>query len=351
MSNRNYWVLFSIGIFFLIVALGIAYFPGESTVEKEEISQSEAPSSQETQIVPEPVEDSIKSEPQSPQSSSSPIEEMPKASLSFDVVRVSEDGNLVVAGRAPPKQLVEIYNNAERFGEVDADDRGEFVWLPNDQLQPGVHEMHLEATLDDGRRIKSGDTVMVLVPELETDKNLKKTPLVIIVPEATETEMPLKVTQKPEPNTKEGEVPPALLLDQVDYDEKGNLILKGKVRPVAQIFAYIDNKLVGVHEGNEQGEWTIRPNQPIAVGKRILRLDRIENNIVTDRLEQPITRMAPTELSKDEQIIVQPGNSLWRIARRVYGDGLRYTIIYEANKNQIRDPDLIYPGQVFALPD
>jgi nucleoid-associated protein YgaU len=56
-------------------------------------------------------------------------------------------------------------------------------------------------------------------------------------------------------------------------------------------------------------------------------------------------------LAKDQTFIVQPGNSLWRIARRSYGEGLRYTVIYDANKDQIRDPDLIYPGQVFVLPD
>jgi nucleoid-associated protein YgaU len=38
------------------------------------------------------------------------------------------------------------------------------------------------------------------------------------------------------------------------------------------------------------------------------------------------------------------------LARRTYGEGIRYTTIFEANKNQIKDPDLIYPGQVFALP-
>ena len=44
------------------------------------------------------------------------------------------------------------------------------------------------------------------------------------------------------------------------------------------------------------------------------------------------------------------GDSLWRISRRAYGEGDRYTVIYDANQDQIRDPDLIYPGQVFVLP-
>jgi len=44
------------------------------------------------------------------------------------------------------------------------------------------------------------------------------------------------------------------------------------------------------------------------------------------------------------------GDNLWNIARAHYGEGLRYTVIFDANKGQIRDPDLIYPGQVFSVP-
>lgn len=50
-------------------------------------------------------------------------------------------------------------------------------------------------------------------------------------------------------------------------------------------------------------------------------------------------------------ITVQPGYTLWRIARDNFGDGVQYVKVFEANKTQIRDPDLIYPGQVFTLPD
>ena len=51
-----------------------------------------------------------------------------------------------------------------------------------------------------------------------------------------------------------------------------------------------------------------------------------------------------------DYVVVQPGNSLWRIARRLSGRGLDYVHIYGANQTQIRDPDLIYPGQVFEIP-
>ena len=49
-------------------------------------------------------------------------------------------------------------------------------------------------------------------------------------------------------------------------------------------------------------------------------------------------------------LTVQPGFTLWGIAKSEFGDGVLYVQVYEANKDKIRDPDLIYPGQVFTLP-
>ncbi|MEO0829799.1 MAG: LysM peptidoglycan-binding domain-containing protein, partial [Pseudomonadota bacterium] len=50
-------------------------------------------------------------------------------------------------------------------------------------------------------------------------------------------------------------------------------------------------------------------------------------------------------------ITVQPGFTLWGIANERYGDGLQYVKVFDANRELIRDPDLIYPGQVFDLPE
>jgi nucleoid-associated protein YgaU len=72
---------------------------------------------------------------------------------------------------------------------------------------------------------------------------------------------------------------------------------------------------------------------------------------VQARVEVPFSQPDfSTVTLTDDSVIVQPGNSLWRIARRTYGNGVQFTVIYEANKDNIRDPDLIYPGQIFNLP-
>jgi nucleoid-associated protein YgaU len=48
--------------------------------------------------------------------------------------------------------------------------------------------------------------------------------------------------------------------------------------------------------------------------------------------------------------VVSRGDSLWRISRITYGDGTRYAVVYRANRDRIRDPNLIHPGQVLLVP-
>lgn len=64
----------------------------------------------------------------------------------------------------------------------------------------------------------------------------------------------------------------------------------------------------------------------------------------------PSTDPAPASVAPPVSITVQPGSTLWAIAEANFGDGIRYVQVYEANKDQIRNPDLIYPGQVFKVP-
>jgi nucleoid-associated protein YgaU len=75
--------------------------------------------------------------------------------------------------------------------------------------------------------------------------------------------------------------------------------------------------------------------------------------------QAPIAAASPTQVASASPLVVvedvrtatvSRGDSLWRISRRLYGQGVRYTVIYAANQDQIRDPDRIYPGQVFVLP-
>lgn len=61
--------------------------------------------------------------------------------------------------------------------------------------------------------------------------------------------------------------------------------------------------------------------------------------------------LAPKLQAIGSAVIIRRGDTLWRISRRVYGRGVRYSTIYLANQTQIEDPDRIWPGQVFKVPE
>ena len=141
---------------------------------------------------------------------------------------------------------------------------------------------------------------------------------------------------------------------------------------VAEAFirVYVDNRPVDVAPVDSDGNWRIAL-RGVAAGIYTLRVDQVDTGgAVTSRVETPFKR-EPLEalIAAQEQIAarspsigtdgaspppslvtVQPGFTLWGIARERYGDGILYVQVFEANKEQIRDPDLIYPGQIFTLP-
>ena len=88
-----------------------------------------------------------------------------------------------------------------------------------------------------------------------------------------------------------------------------------------------------------------------------LRIDEVdEQGNVTSRVGATFKREDKGVLASQDDtdgvraITVQTGNTLWAISRERYGEGTAYVRIFEANRDRIRDPDMIFPGQVFSIP-
>ena len=274
-------------------------------------------------------------------------------SPTFDVVRINPSGDVVIAGRAAPNAAVTIFDGTREIGRATADQRGEWVFLPKEPLPAGSRELSLSAQLDGEAPQRSDQVVVLAVPERGKDLAGRPTsqpaqPLAVIIPR--EGPGPSAILQLPNPRPTESG---SLALDLIDYDEAGNIVLTGRAPPGTPVQVYLDNKPVGAATADQRGAWRMTPSAPVAPGTYTLRLDQLgPGGRVTARIETPFQRAEPQrELAPGEaQVVVQPGNSLWRLARRVYGEGVRFTVIYDANRDNIRDPDLIYPGQVFTVP-
>ena len=274
------------------------------------------------------------------------------AGPSFDLVRITPDGEAVIAGRAAPGAAVTVYNGDSVVGQATADYRGEWVVVPESPIPPGSTRLSIEARAKDGTFRRSEKVVVLVVPERkalvagEADGG-RKDALAVLVPR--EGKGASKVLQGPR---REGEAQVGEpQLGSVDYDVDGNLILSGRGKAGAEVRVYLDNKILGDAPVSGDNLWELKPERAVPAGTYKLRIDQLLAGKVIGRIEVPFTRTPPDpQLPEGGLIVVKPGQSLWRIARQSYGQGIMYTVIYSANREQIRDPDLIYPGQVFAIP-
>ena len=152
-----------------------------------------------------------------------------------------------------------------------------------------------------------------------------------------------------------------LALDSIAYDPLGNVTLSGRSNPDGLVRFYVDNEAISAAKTDDTGYWETDLSDVIP-GTYTLRIDELGlRGDVVSRLESPFKRedrqklaalIAPSSSPVRINIVtVQPGNTLWAIARKRYGDGLLYVRVFEANRDKIKDPDLIYPGQLFDLPD
>ncbi len=194
-------------------------------------------------------------------------------------------------------------------------------------------------------------TAALSTPEAEPEA-----PAVIIADETG-----VRVLQDPSSSP---EVADNVVIDAITYDAEGEVQLSGRAPADGFVRVYVNNKPVEIGTVGADGQWqTSLPD--IDTGVYTLRVDQVDPaGAVISRAETPFRREAPEDiqaLSVERQeaettpllelVTVQPGNTLWEISNQAYGDGVLYVRLFEANKDKIRDPNLIYPGQVFSIPN
>jgi nucleoid-associated protein YgaU len=297
---------------------------------------------------------------------------------SFDLVRVERDGSAVIAGRAMPGSTVSIWANGDTLiGKTLVGKRGDWVIISDVPLPGGNSSLTMKMVLPDGNMTVTSPQIVAIsrpqpdpgkvagaAPASGGEKNASDAkpadsggaeqpetpdePLVVV----SEQGKASKILQAPKSVTDFGE---RLVFHTVDYDDSGQIVISGKAGKNTLLRAYLNNEFIGETQADKDGQWSLRAQRHVKPGLYQLRVDQLNKaGKVMSRVEVPFERAAPEAIAKarkNGEVIIQPGDNLWNISRAFYGTGMQYTVIYEANKNKIRDPDRIYPGQIFATPD
>ncbi len=167
-------------------------------------------------------------------------------------------------------------------------------------------------------------------------------------------------------------------IEAVEAETAGALYAAGASNPGTTIRVYFDGELIGETRAGDEGRWLLETDRKLSAGKYAVRVEQVvpqdgnvraRREVSFTRSEELVSLIPATNSAKTDRpdsdgtsqtasnapqlpnaVIIRKGDNLWSISRRLYGSGTRYTTIYGANGNQIRNPSLIYPGQVFILP-
>lgn len=165
--------------------------------------------------------------------------------------------------------------------------------------------------------------------------------------------------------------PPEVSVAAVEAETDGSLYIAGTASTKEPVRVYVDDELVGEAKPTEGGTWLLETKRDVAPGEYTIRADQVEQGSgkVIVRAEVPFEREVEVAVLKQssesgdavsaetsgqiaapQTVIIKRGDNLWRISRSLYGRGIRYSTIYRANRDQIRNPNRIYPGQVLVMP-
>jgi nucleoid-associated protein YgaU len=215
----------------------------------------------------------------------------------FDVGRIEGNGEAaVIAGQAAPGAKVELLRDGQPLDSVVADASGQFVMTPP-KLPAGSYELTLRAKAPDGTVTQSARTMPVTVAEAAP-------PAPAARPEAKQADKP---------------------------DDKSDVVAALPSQRVASASDKLRPRLTGAPKPRLMAR---APSAPAAT-------------TVASASPADIFNRAPADAGSR---VIARGDSLWTLSRLAYGDGARYAVIFNANRDKIHNPNLIYPGQTFVMP-
>ena len=299
---------------------------------------------------------------------------------SFDVARIEPTGEAVIAGRAAPGATVELLRNGEPHDRAVADQSGQFVMIAP-RLPSGTYDLTLRARQPDGKQVTSKQSVAVVLEPKSTER-----PVVALV---TPNKPTVVLSQPADAKPTAG----AVVVEAVEVEPGGKFHVSGQARPGAALRLYLNDSFITAVTAAPDGRFAVTINEGVAAGNYRVRVDEASaSGTVRARAEVPfnapettasVSAQATASKRPDSAATQQPqlaaaggstvlpdsgspastvvvpkittttvsrGDSLWRLSQSSYGAGTRYAVIYKANKGQIRNPNLIYPGQILVVP-
>ena len=240
--------------------------------------------------------------------------------VTIDTISYSSNGDVILGGRGQAGNFVRIYldNQPIATSEIAADG----YWAVElSDIEPGIYTLRIDELNPSGDVVSRAETPF----KREAAEELAELMAVETQAEEPRVEVPSESAVVAKAEAEEAQRPAVVQVEPETAPEK----------PLAQTVTQV--------------EVNVQPEVAALDGQ----VEQSSNggSAVVEELPAETAPALRAPSKKFRVRTVQPGSTLWAIAKESYGAGIEYFKVFEANKERIRDPDLIYPGQVFEIPD
>ena len=275
----------------------------------------------------------------------------------IDIIKVSPDGSFVIAGKGQPNSNINILDKGNLIESTTVDNDGNWVIVSKENLKTGDNLISIDQINNNGLVLRHKQLFITKIDEHKKDQ-----PLVISVP--NKNDQNISIIQQPSEKQKIYKVENDLGIQKkiksnkkifnvktIFFNENGFVSIQGEVNFGKRIELYINKKIMEIIQ-IENSKWQYNSDTIFDYGLHdllvVLKSDKDE---ILDKITLPFMRVEmPYNDVPENFILIKPGDMLWTIAYRLYGDPFKYIQIFEENKDQITNPDLIFPGQLFSIP-
>ena len=274
-----------------------------------------------------------------------------------DILKVGPDGSYIIAGKGKPNSTISLLEKGNKIESVDADKSGNWIIVSQDNLESGDNLLIINQDNIDGTSTQSKEIYVTKI-----DKENETKPLVIEI--VNDDGGKLSIIQSPSIKKLDSNVENDLTLSEkhinkknvfkiqsVSFSQDGSLSIQGIANYGSNIEILVNKNLSSIFLKNKP-EWIFNSSYKLGYGMHKLVANlKSQDNIILDSITLPFMRSEmPSGALPDNYVLIKPGDMLWTISYKIYGNPLKYIEIYKENRDQISNPDLIFPGQVFSIP-
>jgi hypothetical protein len=257
--------------------------------------------------------------------------------VTFDIIRISQDGDAIMAGKSEPNLEIFLFENKKKISSFFSDANGEWVWISDNPLTEGLKIFNIRCFNEAGKESESSQEIYVL-----GDKKSSSKPIVLKVDSRNLDDINIYNTEY---------IDNSLTLDILNYYPKKKLTISGRAPVGTDVNVYANDILLGSVSSDFYGNWNFSSREIVNIDTSNLKLSatiasiklHIDLPLSLSQLEQNILKTSSINIIKE--------NNSWRLTRKISDDNYLYSEIFIKNSKSLSISQLLNSKKTYNLFD